>query len=72
MPTRSYDVSAYTAAPVPLVVVKSIEDLRRETYVVCLDCGKEFLYDLKAMRVGAPAPAQTIQPQLKAQRTYGK
>jgi hypothetical protein len=23
-------------------------------YVVCLDCGKEFAYDWKAMRVGEP------------------
>ena len=25
---------------------------RRETYVVCLDCTKQFAYDLTAMRVG--------------------
>ena len=25
-----------------------------ETYVVCLDCGKQFSYDLKQMRVGKP------------------
>ncbi|HEY1338720.1 MAG TPA: hypothetical protein VGF59_14490 [Bryobacteraceae bacterium] len=25
-----------------------------ETYVVCLDCGKQFSYDLKEMRVGKP------------------
>jgi hypothetical protein len=24
------------------------------TYVVCLDCGKEFAYDWKAMRIGQP------------------
>jgi hypothetical protein len=24
------------------------------TYVVCLDCGKEFAYDLKEMRIGKP------------------
>jgi hypothetical protein len=24
----------------------------RETYVVCLDCGKRLAYDLQAMRVG--------------------
>lgn len=33
-------------------------------YVVCLDCGKEFSYDWKEMRLGAavnvlPVPAQT-------------
>lgn len=27
-----------------------------ETYVVCLDCGKQFSYDLRAMRVGKPLP----------------
>jgi hypothetical protein len=36
------------------------------TYVVCLDCGKEFAYDWKAMRVGEqriPAPtAAEVQP----------
>ena len=25
-----------------------------DTYVVCLDCGKQFSYDLKEMRVGKP------------------
>jgi hypothetical protein len=25
-----------------------------ETYVVCLDCGKKFTYDLQAMRIGKP------------------
>jgi hypothetical protein len=25
-----------------------------ETYVVCLDCAKQFAYDFKAMRVGKP------------------
>jgi hypothetical protein len=28
-----------------------------DTYVVCLDCGKQFSYDLKAMRVGKPLPS---------------
>lgn len=25
-----------------------------DTYVVCLDCGKQFAYDLKEMRIGKP------------------
>jgi hypothetical protein len=25
-----------------------------QTYVVCLDCGKQFSYDLSAMRIGKP------------------
>jgi hypothetical protein len=27
-----------------------------DTYVVCLDCGKQFSYDLKEMRIGKPLP----------------
>jgi hypothetical protein len=27
-----------------------------ETYVVCLECGKQFSYDLNEMRVGKPVP----------------
>jgi hypothetical protein len=30
----------------------------RGTYVVCLDCGKQFPYDLQAMRVGRAFPAE--------------
>jgi len=28
-----------------------------ETYVVCLECGKQFLYDMKEMRVGKAVPS---------------
>jgi hypothetical protein len=28
-----------------------------DTYVVCLDCGKQFSYDLNEMRVGKPLPS---------------
>ena len=39
------------------------------TYVVCLDCGKEFSYDWSEMRVGqpvvAPLPAAEVQPQYR-------
>ena len=40
---------------------------RRDTYVVCLDCGKEFGYDWNAMRIGDPTPAThaTMIPALK-------
>jgi hypothetical protein len=36
------------------------------TYVVCLECGKEFAYDWSEMRVGQPVvptvPAAEVQP----------
>ncbi len=31
---------------------------RRGTYVVCLDCGKEFQYNWSEMRVGEPVHAR--------------
>jgi len=30
---------------------------RKRTYVVCLDCGSEFDYNWKEMRLGSPAVA---------------
>ena len=38
-PRRSYGSSA-------------VSDSRNGTYVACLDCGKEFAYDWKSMRIG--------------------
>jgi hypothetical protein len=32
---------------------------RHGTYVVCLDCGQEFRYDWKEMRVGEPMASRT-------------
>jgi hypothetical protein len=35
---------------------------RSGTYVVCLDCGREFAYNWKEMRLGQPvAPAAAIE-----------
>jgi hypothetical protein len=36
---------------------KTSEAARRGTYVACLDCGKEFDYNWKEMRVGSPVKA---------------
>jgi hypothetical protein len=42
---------------------------KNATYVVCLDCGKEFAYDWSRMRVGeavgARVPAAEVQPQFR-------
>jgi hypothetical protein len=32
-----------------------------ETYVVCLDCGKQFSYDWQAMRIGKPVEVSGTQ-----------
>ncbi len=41
---------------------------RHGTYVVCLDCGKEFGYDWAEMRLGDPVSTRT--PTTAAQTTY--
>jgi hypothetical protein len=44
---------------------KLTDGARRSTYIVCLDCGKEFDYNWKEMRIGsqvAMAPIRTEQP----------
>jgi hypothetical protein len=43
-----------------------------DTYVVCLDCGKQFSYDLKEMRIGKALPNATgtgvLSPEMPAPR----
>jgi hypothetical protein len=42
--------------------------LRNGTYVACLECGKEFAYDWKQMRIGEPMiPPALAAPEAKAQ-----
>jgi hypothetical protein len=36
----------------PVTPVSKAGKPHGETYVVCLDCGKQFTYDLKEMRIG--------------------
>jgi DNA-directed RNA polymerase subunit RPC12/RpoP len=38
----------------PMTPVMKTGKPHGETYVVCLDCGKQFGYDLKLMRMGRP------------------
>ena len=44
-----------------------------DTYVVCLDCGKQFSYDLTRMRIGKGLPTSTetgvLPPGMPAPRT---
>jgi hypothetical protein len=41
----------------PLSAVTKTGEPRGGTYVVCLDCGKQFPYDVSAMKVGKAAAA---------------
>jgi hypothetical protein len=36
---------------------------RNGTYVACLDCGQEFAYDWKEMRLGAQVKSRVVAPQ---------
>ena len=37
---------------------------RNGTYVVCLDCGKEFAYDWDGMRIGRQVPPRIAEAQV--------
>lgn len=41
----------------PITLASKASDRSSETYVVCLECGKQFSYDLTAMHVGKPVAA---------------
>jgi hypothetical protein len=47
-----------------------------ETYVVCLDCGRQFLYDWDHMRIGKPidrtSPSGVLEPRPPARHAPGK
>jgi hypothetical protein len=44
------------------------EGARRGTYIVCLDCGKEFDYDWKEMHIGAQLDSPSIHAHQPAAR----
>jgi hypothetical protein len=46
----------------PLRNSKVSGEARRGTYIVCLDCGKEFAYDWKEMRIGKPTGELSVSP----------
>jgi hypothetical protein len=45
-----------------------------QTYVVCLDCGKQFAYDLQAMRIEGPLESSqhsgVLHPNMPAPRSH--
>ena len=41
----------------------AVSDSVGSTYVACLDCGKEFAYDWKSMRIGEPMTRLTAAGQ---------
>jgi hypothetical protein len=44
----------------PMRTKRSIETNRQGTYIVCLDCGKEFDYNWKEMHAGAAVPERPV------------
>ena len=56
----------------PVTLVRRFNSGHGETYVACLDCGKQFRYDTREMRVGEPMPVKPVwrEPANRAARTY--
>jgi hypothetical protein len=44
----------------PVTPVSKDGKPHNDTYVVCLDCGKQFNYDLTEMRIGKPLPTSDV------------
>ena len=53
---------ARTTFPLTPRRTKGLIGPRTGTYVVCLDCGREFAYDWKSMTVGAPIAPRSQPP----------
>ena len=52
---------------------KVSEGTRSSTYVVCLNCGREFDYSWKEMRIVSPARGLPVSPgALQAERTIAQ
>ena len=55
----------------PVAPVTKVGQPSSQSYVVCLDCGKQFEYDVKQMRIGKPIvdhpqePPKPSKPKLK-------
>ena len=58
----SHQRTTFPQTPGRRTTAPSATAKRLGTYVVCLDCGKEFAYDWESMRVGQPVPA-VVRPQ---------
>ena len=62
---NSFFACAHSRTTFPLTPARRAADIpaqRHGTYVVCLDCGKEFGYNWNEMRVGEPVPQRTPAP----------
>ena len=57
----------------PVTPVTKAGQPHAQTYVVCLDCGKQFEYDVKEMRIGKPIAHShedgIVPPRPKASKT---
>jgi hypothetical protein len=45
----------------PMTPVRKPGEPPPDTYVVCLECGKQFLYDLEEMRMGKAVPVSPME-----------
>jgi hypothetical protein len=54
----SHSHTTFPLTPARKGVTASSASARLGTYVVCLDCGQEFRYNWKEMRMGEPVPVR--------------
>jgi hypothetical protein len=54
-----------TTFPMTPSLKARLAGVRRGTYIVCLDCGKEFDYDWKEMRVGSAVGDRPIKEKVQ-------
>jgi hypothetical protein len=59
----SHKRTSFPLTPVRRTAPLSTAAVRNGTYVVCLDCGKEFAYNWSNMRLGEPMEGTPARPQ---------
>ncbi len=60
----------------PVTPVSKAGQPHGETYVVCLDCGKQFAYDMQEMKIGKPLSSTSdggvLRPDMPSPRDHKK
>ena len=56
----SHSRTTFPLTPLRAAAVSQTSGQRHDTYVVCLDCGKEFGYDWAEMRIGEPVSSRVM------------
>jgi hypothetical protein len=60
----SHRTTTFPLTPTRNMAGRSAASSRHGAYVVCLDCGREFGYDWRAMRIGDPIAPVRVPAQI--------